>query len=581
MRLVLLASIVITAVAAVVIIGAVDVDAFRDTIAGARRDPLGIAIALSAFAAAFVLRALAWKRVLPALSFGHALSSIHVALGANHVLPFRLGEPARVVSVARRTPIGVDAAAASTITLRAADMLAVVALGVAVAPSAFFGLLGPFAWICMALVAVVAAVGWRWLRAIASKRPDVALPGIVALGLSTAAWLLEAVLVWQTAHWAGLDPAWSDAVLVTTVAIAAQIAAFAPGGFGTYEAAAVAAWVALGHDAAAGLVAALAAHTLKTAYSLATGAVAVVAPAPSLIGRLRLDRATPPAPPARPPVPGPARSDAPVVLFMPAHNEEATVAECIARTPSDVHGHPVQVIVIDDGSVDDTAAVAAQAGAEVVSMGANRGLGAAVRRGFEVGVSRRAAAVVFCDADGEYPPEELAAIVEPILAGRADYVGGSRFLGRIDHMRPHRRVGNVVLTRVLSVVARRRITDGQTGYRALSLDAARHAEIIHDFNYAQVLTLDLLAKGYRYEEVPISYRFRTTGESFVKLGPYLRRVVPAVYRELNPADGRLATAEPPAAVGGSEMPPAHGRTAAVEASVAQRRTASVDDSLAR
>jgi hypothetical protein len=100
-------------------------------------------------------------------------------------------------------------------------------------------------------------------------------------------------------------------------------------------------------------------------------------------------------------------------------------------------------------------------------------------------------------------------------------------------MRPHRRLGNLLLTRLLAIVARRPISDGQSGYRAFSLDAAATAEIIHDFNYAQVLTLDLLAKGYRYLEVPISYRFRTTGRSFVKLGPYLRHVVPAVYRELN------------------------------------------------
>ena len=102
-------------------------------------------------------------------------------------------------------------------------------------------------------------------------------------------------------------------------------------------------------------------------------------------------------------------------------------------------------------------------------------------------------------------------------------------------MRPHRRLGNLVLSAALSLVARRRITDGQTGYRAFSRAAAADAEIIHDYNYAQVLTLDLLAKGYRYTEVPISYRFRTTGESFVKLGRYLRSVVPAVYRELNAA----------------------------------------------
>jgi hypothetical protein len=82
-------------------------------------------------------------------------------------------------------------------------------------------------------------------------------------------------------------------------------------------------------------------------------------------------------------------------------------------------------------------------------------------------------------------------------------------------------------------VARRRISDGQSGYRAFSPRAAASAEVIHDFNYAQVLTLDLLAKDMRYVEVPISYHFRTTGESFIKLGGYLRAVVPAVYRELN------------------------------------------------
>jgi hypothetical protein len=188
---------------------------------------------------------------------------------------------------------------------------------------------------------------------------------------------------------------------------------------------------------------------------------------------------------------------------------------------------------VDDGSSDDTAAAAAAAGARLVGTGAARGLGAAVRRGLAEGVACGAAAVAFCDADGEYAPEELEALVAPILAGRADYVVGSRFAGRIERMRPQRRVGNLVLTRLLSFAARRRLTDGQSGYRALSRAAAADAEIVHDYNYAQVLTLDLLAKGHRYAEVPISYRTREHGRSFVRLGPYLRRVVPAVLRELN------------------------------------------------
>lgn len=222
---------------------------------------------------------------------------------------------------------------------------------------------------------------------------------------------------------------------------------------------------------------------------------------------------------------------APVVLFLPAHDEVATVAAVVRRAPPEVDGHPVVTVVVDDGSTDGTATAAAAAGAVVVS-GPHRGLGAAVRAGLADAVARGAAAVAFCDADGEYDPAELARLVRPVLAGRADYVVGSRFAGGPRRMRPHRLVGNRVLTVAVSVLARRRVSDGQSGYRALSGEAAAAAEIVHDFNYAQVLTLDLLRKGFRYAEVPISYRFRTTGRSFVRLVPYLRKVVPAVYREL-------------------------------------------------
>ena len=168
--------------------------------------------------------------------------------------------------------------------------------------------------------------------------------------------------------------------------------------------------------------------------------------------------------------------------------------------------------------------------------GRNEGLGAAVRRGFAEATARGAIASAFCDADGEYDPAELESLVAPVLAGDADYVVGSRFAGGPRTMKAHRSFGNRVLTMAVSVISRRRITDGQSGYRVLSADATAAAEVIHDFNYAQVLTLDLLAKGFRYAEVPISYRFRTQGESFIRLGSYLRNVVPAVYPNSTPLD---------------------------------------------
>ena len=180
------------------------------------------------------------------------------------------------------------------------------------------------------------------------------------------------------------------------------------------------------------------------------------------------------------------------------------------------------------------AVVSAAAGATVVAQPRNLGLGAAVRRALAEASALDPACVVYLDADGEYAPEELGLLAAPVLAGRADYVVGSRFAGGVRRMRAHRTAGNRLLTRWVRWMTRRRdLTDGQSGYRAFSPAAAAAAEIVHDYNYAQVLTLDLLGKGFAYAEVPISYAFRTTGSSFVRLGTYLRKVVPAVHRELN------------------------------------------------
>jgi glycosyltransferase involved in cell wall biosynthesis len=231
---------------------------------------------------------------------------------------------------------------------------------------------------------------------------------------------------------------------------------------------------------------------------------------------------------------------APVLFFLPAYDEAATIAAVVRRVPAEVARRPVRCVVVDDGSTDDTAAQARAAGAEVVGSARNHGLGAAVRTGLALAAEQGAVAVAFCDADGEYAPEELARLLAPILAGEADYVVGSRFRGRIDRMRPHRRLGNRVLTAGLAWVARQPLTDGQSGYRALSVEAAAATRIGHDYNYAQLLTLDLLSRGFRYAEVPISYAFRRHGRSFVRLGPYLRRVVPAVRETLRDAADREA-----------------------------------------
>lgn len=219
-------------------------------------------------------------------------------------------------------------------------------------------------------------------------------------------------------------------------------------------------------------------------------------------------------------------------VVVPAKDEEATLGELLDRISRvRVPGYELRPIVVDDGSTDRSARVARQRGAAVVRHAENRGLGAAVRTGLRAAVQAGAVVIAYLDADLEYYPEDIPRLVEPILAGRADYVLGSRFAGGARGMRLHRRLGNHAFTALLVLLTRRRISDGQTGMRAFSREVADRAEIIHDYNYAQVLTLDLARKGVRMEEVPVRYRVREHGTSFVKW-TYPLKVLPAVWREL-------------------------------------------------
>ncbi len=528
---------VLLALAVAYLVHVVDVAVLRGAASGVMASPVPVLAALLAYAGAFALRTAAWCRLLPGLGGGQSWAALHVSLLGNHVLPLRLGEVLRVTSVLRRTDLPLRSVLGSTVALRAADLLAVIVLAVVAAPAVLDGpdgVLGRgWALGLAGALLVVAVVAVRWARRGAGDelgvRQRVRLPGPAVASAVVAAWLLESTIVLAVAGAAGVPLSYAEAVAVTAVTIVAQAFALTPGGFGSYEAAGTAGLVAVGVPAADALAVVLLTHTLKTAYALVVGTVALVTPAPGHFGRWRLPRRLPsrPAPVADDPA-------APVVVFMPARDEEATVGEVVRRLPRRVGGRAVRVLVVDDGSADATAQRAVEAGARVIGVHPGRGLGAAVRTGLAEALAYRPACVVYVDADLEYDPGDLPALAAPVLAGVADYVVGSRFDGTIEVMRPHRRLGNRVLTCWVRWMTRRRdLTDGQSGYRAFAPAAAAAAEVVHDYNYAQVLTLDLLAKGFAYAEVPIGYSFRTRGASFVRLGRYLRAVVPAVHAELN------------------------------------------------
>ncbi|WHY03413.1 glycosyltransferase family 2 protein [Neobacillus sp. DY30] len=222
-----------------------------------------------------------------------------------------------------------------------------------------------------------------------------------------------------------------------------------------------------------------------------------------------------------------------VIVFLPAFNEEESIGNVIFNIPRDFHDNvEVKILVINDGSSDRTVEVSKGAGADyIVSFPQNQGLGAAVRAGLHECFKRGADIGVMIDADGEYPADHIPNLLQPIFKGEADYTMGSRFLGTIKGMKLHRRLGNYCFTFLQTVLLKKWIYDGQSGMRAFTRSALQHAEIIHDYNYAQVLTLNLVRKGFRVKEVPIPYNVRSTGTSFITFKGYLSRVLPAIWKE--------------------------------------------------
>ena len=193
-----------------------------------------------------------------------------------------------------------------------------------------------------------------------------------------------------------------------------------------------------------------------------------------------------------------------IYVVVPAYNEGQAVADVIR----DLRRLYPNVIVIDDGSKDDTAQVAAAAGATVLRQVINRGQGAALQTGIEFALAAGAAFIVTFDSDGQHAVDDIAALVDPIHRGTWDISLGSRFLGRTENMPATRRLllkGAVLFTRTVSRV---RITDAHNGLRAFSRRAAQKIEITLDrMAHASELIDQIRDTGLPYGEVPVHIRY--------------------------------------------------------------------------
>lgn len=220
------------------------------------------------------------------------------------------------------------------------------------------------------------------------------------------------------------------------------------------------------------------------------------------------------------------------VAIVPAFNEQ----ESIAGVVNELRGFDVglSVVVVDDGSTDRTAEIARGAGAKVLSLPFNLGIGGAVQTGFRYAWEQGFDIAVRADGDGQHDPAELDAILRPVLADDADIAVGSRFMGGDGYRSSRsRRMGIRLLAWIVSALTRQRITDPTSGFQAANRLGIRlfASDYPHDYPEAEA-TVMVFKHRLRLREVPVRMRARESGTSSITAVHsvyYMVKVVLAIF----------------------------------------------------
>nr|HDO80176.1 glycosyltransferase family 2 protein [Candidatus Bathyarchaeota archaeon] len=209
------------------------------------------------------------------------------------------------------------------------------------------------------------------------------------------------------------------------------------------------------------------------------------------------------------------RSQDKVSIIIPCFNEEATISEVIERVKRVDLGVEKEIIVVDDGSTDESFDEARKHdGIILVRHERNMGKGAAVRTGIRHSTGN---VIVIQDADMEYFPEDIPALIAPILRREADVAYGSRFLGSIKGMSLSHYVGNQILSWATRILFGANVTDMMTGYKAFRRDVIEGLKLkSKGFEFEPEVTAKLLKRGVKIVETPIVYSVRRNGVAKIR-----------------------------------------------------------------
>jgi glycosyltransferase involved in cell wall biosynthesis len=198
-----------------------------------------------------------------------------------------------------------------------------------------------------------------------------------------------------------------------------------------------------------------------------------------------------------------------LVVIIPCFNEEKTIGKVISSIPKTIPGiDTIDILVIDDGSTDNSVSEARKYGANVVAHTQNMGVGAAFQTGIAKALAMGADVVVNMDGDGQFDANDIPKLLEPILDGIADFVTASRFKDTrlVPAMPWIKKWGNRRMSGLISMLAGQKFYDVSCGFRAYSNETLLHLNLLGKFTYTQETFLDLAFKGLKIVEVPLKVR---------------------------------------------------------------------------
>ena len=211
-----------------------------------------------------------------------------------------------------------------------------------------------------------------------------------------------------------------------------------------------------------------------------------------------------------------------VGIIMPAFNEQLNIGKTLSLIPNNITDN-LDVIVIDDGSTDNTYKIANNYDAIIIRHSFNKGNGAAIQTGLEFCKKEKYDVVIIIDADGQHEPKYIKDFIIPIVKDDYDYVIGNRFYYYYD-MSTIKKVCSRIMSFILSFILGQKISDPTMGYRALSSRVVKYL----DFESKYSITLEMLFKiipFFKCCEIPIKINQREYGKSFIKLKKYFYKTL--------------------------------------------------------